>query len=85
MYWKKLAMLCAICAICAGTAEAQEKSWMKITRETETVVIAVRYQETGLQSDQFIVEATKEGAGGTSISKQGGLLESLNSGKYIGQ
>ena len=83
MYWKKLAMLCAICAICAGTAEAQEKSWIIITRETETVVIAVRYQETGLQSDQFIVEATKEGAGGTSISKQGGLLDGFAIGDVM--
>jgi archaellum component FlaF (FlaF/FlaG flagellin family) len=72
-----------VCVICAGTAEAQSKSWIIITRETETVLIEVRYQETGLQSDRFTVEATKEGVSGTSISKQSGLLDGFAIGDVM--
>ena len=72
-----------VCVICAGTAEAQSKSWIIITRETETVLIEVRYQETGLQSDRFTVQATKEGVSGTSISKQSGLLDGFAIGDVM--
>ena len=79
-FWKKLAM---ICAICAGTSEAQAKSWIIITREDEAVVIAVRYQDMGLRSDRFTVEAIKEGPSGTSINKQGGLLDGFAIGDVM--
>ena len=72
-----------ICAICAGTSEAQAKSWIIITREDEAVVIAVRYQDMGLRSDRFTVEAIKEGPSGTSISKQGGLLDGFAIGDVM--